>query len=241
MRMPGHPVISFSGLDTCLSSLKQCQSYIITGMDITTNVALDLVQNHNDMEEVNEMENVMLECAAMSREVNHYVKAVEETVNQIKKEKPEMIPDLKLVVEEKFKALESLNNDHDLQRNEKFVLFKDQLRKMKAQFSVQSDPEQIPDLEQVDEDIAVTQSQINFICPITQEEMRKPVKNKICGHTYEKDAILELIRTKEQRKKKACCPTVGCNNRQVKKSDLVPDEVLKRTIDSQSKHSQSTQ
>ncbi|KAH0617442.1 hypothetical protein JD844_015677, partial [Phrynosoma platyrhinos] len=121
--------------------------------------------------------------------------------------------------------------------------------------SVQSDPEQIPDLEQVDEDIAVTQSQMNFICPITQheicvaeEEMRKPVKNKVCGHTYEEDAILELIRTKEQPNyiprhvsPQNSCPKVGCNNRQVKKSDLVADEVLKRTIDSQSKHSRSTQ
>lgn len=35
------------------------------------------------MEEVNEMEKVMLEYAAMNREVSHYVQAVEDTVNQV--------------------------------------------------------------------------------------------------------------------------------------------------------------
>ncbi|KAF7237830.1 E3 SUMO-protein ligase NSE2 [Varanus komodoensis] len=104
----------------------------------------------------------------------------------------------------------------------------------------QSHSDDIPALEQVDEDIAVTESQMNFICPITQEEMKKPVKNKICGHAYEEAAILELIQHKEQRKKKARCPRVGCNNLHVKKSDLVPDEVLKRAISSQNKQSQST-
>ncbi|XP_062987205.1 E3 SUMO-protein ligase NSE2 [Elgaria multicarinata webbii] len=239
--MPGRSVISFSGVDTCLSSLKTCQSYISAGMDIATNVAFDLVENHNDMEEVNEMEKVMLQYAAMSRELSHYIDAVEDTVNQIKRDKPDVVPDLNDVVEEKFKALESTNSDLDLQRNEKFVLFKEHLKEMKAQFGVLSVPDEIPDLELVDEDIAVTQSQMNFICPITQVEMKKPVRNKICRHTYEENAILEHIWLKEQQKKKVRCPTVGCNNAEVKKSDLVPDEVLKRAISSQSKQNRSTQ
>ncbi|XP_061462592.1 E3 SUMO-protein ligase NSE2 [Rhineura floridana] len=239
--MPGRSMASFSGVDACLSSLKNCQSYISTGMDIATNVALDLVEHQNDTKEVNEMERVMLEYAAVSREVNHYMQAVEDTVNQIKRDKPETVPDLKNVVEEKFKALESTNSDLDLRRNEKFVLFKEQLKQMKTQFGAKLDAEESTSLEQVDEDIAVTQSQMNFVCPITQVEMKKPVKNKICGHTYEEDAILELLRNKEQRKKKACCPKIGCNNLELKRSDLEPDEVLKRVIDSQNKQSRSTQ
>ncbi|KAJ7338126.1 hypothetical protein JRQ81_010720 [Phrynocephalus forsythii] len=239
--MAGRSVIDFSGVDACLSSLKSCQSYISTGMDIATNVALDLVENHNNVEEVNEMEKVMWDYAAMSREVSHYVEAVEAAVSQLKREKPETIPDLKHDVEEKFQALESTNNDLDLQRNEKFVLFKENLKKMKTKCGTRVDPEEMPALEQLDEDIAVTQSQTNFICPISQAEMKQPVRNKICGHVYEQVAIMELIRNREQRKKKACCPKVGCNNQEVKISDLVPDEVLKRTIDSQSKQRWSAQ
>ncbi|XP_003219443.1 E3 SUMO-protein ligase NSE2 [Anolis carolinensis] len=239
--MSSHCVVSFGSVDTCLSSLKQCQSYISTGMEMATKVAFDLVENRNDIEDINAMEDVMLEYAAMNREVCHYVKAVQETVKQIKQKKPEILPDIKLEVEEKFKTLESTNTDLDLQRDEKLVHFKDQLRKMKNQFGVHSDPEEIPDLELVDEDIAVTESQVNFICPITQKEMMNPVRNKVCGHTYGEEAILQLLRNREQRKKKVCCPTIGCNNRNVRRSDLVPDEVLRRTIDSQSKQSPSTQ
>ncbi|XP_015276830.1 PREDICTED: E3 SUMO-protein ligase NSE2, partial [Gekko japonicus] len=131
--MPGGSTVSFNGMNSCLSSLKTCQSYISSGMDITTKVALDLVENHNDMEEVDEMEKVMLEFAAMSREVNHYMQAVEDTVNQIKREKPETVPDLKDLVQEKFTALERTNSDLELNSNEKFALFKEQLKQMKTQ------------------------------------------------------------------------------------------------------------
>ncbi|NXC48486.1 NSE2 ligase, partial [Penelope pileata] len=222
--------ISFSTVNSSLSSLKNCQSYINTGMDITTHVALDLVENFNDEEDVKSMENVMLEYAAMDRELNHYMRAIEETVNQIKQDKTENIPDLKSLVKEKFTALESMNSDSDLQKNEKYTYFKDQLKDMKKQYSNDSDA-----IEQIDEDIAVTQSQMNFICPITQMEMKKPVRNKVCGHSYEEDAILKIIQTRKQQKKKVRCPKIGCSHDDVKGSDLVPDEALKRAIDSQNK------
>uniref|UniRef100_A0A452HV42 Uncharacterized protein n=1 Tax=Gopherus agassizii TaxID=38772 RepID=A0A452HV42_9SAUR len=132
--MPGSSVISFNCVDSSLSSLKNCQSYINTGMDIATNVALDLVENCNDVEEVNSMESVMLEYAAMDRELNHYMQAVEATVQQIKRDKPENIPDLKDLVKKKFTALESKNDDSDLQRNEKYIHFMEQLKRMRKQW-----------------------------------------------------------------------------------------------------------
>ncbi|XP_009321625.1 PREDICTED: E3 SUMO-protein ligase NSE2 [Pygoscelis adeliae] len=81
---------------------------------------------------------------------------------------------------------------------------------------------------------------MNFICPITQMEMKRPVRNKVCGHTYEEDAILKIIQTRKQQKKKVRCPKIGCSHADVKGSDLVPDEALKRAIDSQNKQSWST-
>ncbi|KAF4798187.1 Tribbles 1 [Turdus rufiventris] len=95
-------------------------------------------------------------------------------------------------------------------------------------------------IEQIDEDIAVTRSQTNFICPITQMTMKRPVRNKVCGHIYEEDAILEMIQTQKQKKKKVRCPKMGCSHVDVKGSDLVPDEILKRVLDSQKKQSWST-
>lgn len=33
--------------------------------------------------------------------------------------------------------------------------------------------------------------------------MKKPVKNKVCGHAYEEEAIVRMIESKHKRKKKA--------------------------------------
>ncbi|NXE89604.1 NSE2 ligase, partial [Menura novaehollandiae] len=221
--------ISFHAIESALSSLKNCQSYINSGMDMATQVALDLVESFNDEEDVNNMEKVMLEYAAMDRELNHYIRAFEETVNQVKREKTENIPDLENLAQEKFLEMESKNIDSDLQRNEKYMYFKDQLKEMKKQCNGNET------IEQIDEDIAVTRSQMNFICPITQMTMKRPVRNKVCGHIYEEDAILEMIQTQKQKKKKVRCPKMGCSHVDVKGSDLVPDEALKRMIDSQNK------
>ncbi|KFQ32554.1 E3 SUMO-protein ligase NSE2, partial [Merops nubicus] len=148
---------------------------------------------------------------------------------QIKREKTENIPDLKNLVKEKFTALESENNDSDLQRNEKYLYFKDQLKEMRKQYNNNED------IEEIDEDIAVTQSQMNFICPITQMEMKRPVRNKVCGHIYEEDAILRIIENRKQQRKKVRCPKIGCSHADVKQADLLPDEAFKRAIDSQNK------
>ncbi|NWY13947.1 NSE2 ligase, partial [Aphelocoma coerulescens] len=224
--------ISFNAIDSAISSLKNCQSYINSGMDVATQVALDLVESFNDEEDVNNVEKVMLEYATMDRELNHYIKAFEETVSQVKREKPENLPDLENLAQEKFLEMESKNSDSDLQRNEKYMYFKDQLKEMKKQCKSNHGNDTI---EEIDEDIAVTRSQMNFICPITQMTMKRPVRNKVCGHSYEEDAILEMIQTQKQKKKNVRCPKMGCSHVDVKGSDLVLDEALKRMIDSQNK------
>ncbi|NXD20112.1 NSE2 ligase, partial [Spelaeornis formosus] len=195
-----------------------------------------------DDEDVTSMEEVMLEYATMDRELNHHIKALEETINQVKQEKPENLPDLENLVQEKFLEMESKNSDSDLQKNEKYMSFKNQLQEMKKQcksvFSkmiLQMLNRGADTIEQIDEDLAVTRSQTNFACPITQVTMKRPVRNKVCGHTYDEDAILEIIRTQKQKKKRVRCPNMGCSHVDVKESDLVPDEVLKRVLDSHKK------
>nr|KAF6405388.1 NSE2 (MMS21)-like protein, SMC5-SMC6 complex SUMO ligase [Rousettus aegyptiacus] len=79
------------------------------------------------------MDKAMVEFAMMDRELNHYVKAVQSAINHVKEERPEKIPDLKLLVEKKFLALQNKNSDADFQNNEKFVQFKQQLKELKKQ------------------------------------------------------------------------------------------------------------
>nr|Q32KY9.1 RecName: Full=E3 SUMO-protein ligase NSE2; AltName: Full=E3 SUMO-protein transferase NSE2; AltName: Full=Non-structural maintenance of chromosomes element 2 homolog; Short=Non-SMC element 2 homolog [Bos taurus]AAI09851.1 Non-SMC element 2, MMS21 homolog (S. cerevisiae) [Bos taurus] len=226
--------ISFSGVESALSSLKTFQSCISSGMDTASSVALDLVETQTEVSSEYSMDKAMVEFAMMDRELNHYLKAVQSTINHVKEERSEKIPDLKLLVEKKFLALQNKNSDADFQNNEKFVQFKQQLKELKKQYGLQSDRE--ADItEGVDEDMIVTQSQTNFICPITQLEMKKPVKNKVCGHTYEEEAIVRMIESKHERKKKACCPKIGCSHVDMRMSDLIQDEALRRAIESHKK------
>ncbi|XP_029447875.1 E3 SUMO-protein ligase NSE2 isoform X2 [Rhinatrema bivittatum] len=235
--MSGHAgsLISFNIIGSSLSSLKNCLPYINTGMEIATNVAFDLIENGGDEVDINSMENVMIEYAAMDRELNQYIQSVEETIHQIKRDQPEKIPDLKALVKEKFSALQDRNTGADLRRNERYLQFKDQLKEMRKQVGPLSDTDGEQPAEELDEDVTVTQTQMNFICPITQMEMKRPMKNKVCSHVYEKEAIIKMIQNRHQKNKKACCPKVGCSHSDMKITDLVPDAFLKRAIENRNK------
>uniref|UniRef100_A0A8I4A507 NSE2 (MMS21) homolog, SMC5-SMC6 complex SUMO ligase n=1 Tax=Callithrix jacchus TaxID=9483 RepID=A0A8I4A507_CALJA len=126
--------ISFSGVESALSSLKNFQACINSGMDTASSVALDLVETQTEVSSEYSMDKAMVEFAVMDRQLNHYVKAVQSTINHVKEERPEKIPDLKLLVEKKFLALQNKNSDADFQNNEKFVQFKQQLKELKKQW-----------------------------------------------------------------------------------------------------------
>nr|XP_021181953.2 E3 SUMO-protein ligase NSE2 [Helicoverpa armigera] len=73
-------------------------------------------------------------------------------------------------------------------------------------------------------DLAITESQDQYLDPITKRPVTDPVKNSVCGHIYEKDAILNLISTKPRTK----CPVAGCGNRgPILRDHLISDEELK--------------
>ncbi|XP_069455991.1 E3 SUMO-protein ligase NSE2 isoform X4 [Ovis canadensis] len=131
--------ISFSGVESALSSLKNFQSCISSGMDTASSVALDLVETQTEVSSEYSMDKAMVEFAMMDRELNHYLKAVQSTINHVKEERSEKIPDLKLLVEKKFLALQNKNSDADFQNNEKFVQFKQQLKELKKQLKPKED------------------------------------------------------------------------------------------------------
>uniref|UniRef100_A0A8C9AI07 E3 SUMO-protein ligase NSE2 n=1 Tax=Prolemur simus TaxID=1328070 RepID=A0A8C9AI07_PROSS len=205
--------ISFSGVESALSSLKNFQACINSGMDTASSVALDLVQTQTEVSSEYSMDKAMIEFAIMDRQLNHYVKAVQSAINHVKEERPEKIPDLKLLVEKKFLALQNKNSDADFQNNEKFVQFKQHLKDLKKQCNSRLGKN----------------SSWKLIIIIPE------MKNKVCGHTYEEEAIVRMIESKHKRKKKACCPKIGCSHTDMKRSDLMQDEALRRAIESHNK------
>lgn len=223
--------MSLSAVHGTLSSLKSCQSDIGTGMDIVTDVAMDLAEAQD--EELNPgikaMEDMILECAKLDREINYFVDVVQQVTADVTNQQPEAMFSLSDKVKEQYTDRISRLSDADLHNHQKVVAFKDSIKNSFKQASQES----APSMEELDEDLAVTQSQINFTCPLTQVEMVNPVKNKKCNHHYDEGAILGLIKTRLGQKKKCRCPVVGCGNSDVRESDLIPDQMLRRKIQSQ--------
>ncbi|XP_016387518.1 E3 SUMO-protein ligase NSE2-like isoform X3 [Sinocyclocheilus rhinocerous] len=182
------------------------------------------------------LEEMILECSRLDREINCFVESVDEKTAQVRREPPEAMFHLRNSVKERFTELTAGVTDADLQRHSKVVAFRDSVRK----YAMQAGQTAAENEEELDEDIAVTQSQTNFICPLTQVKMVNPVKNKKCVHHYDQEAVLEMIKAKHKNKKKFRCPKVGCGNADVQRSDLELDLLMKRMIQNHKRQSGKT-
>ena len=82
-----------------------------------------------------------------------------------------------------------------------------------------------------DDDIIMTEEEVGIKCPYTQQVMKEPVRNKVCGHNYEKVAIEEYM---SRKKGIAKCPYAGCGNRApLKLKDMEENPELKAYIQKQ--------
>ncbi|XP_051999763.1 E3 SUMO-protein ligase NSE2 [Xyrauchen texanus] len=227
--------MSLSSVQSTLSTLKSCQTDVGGCMDMVSDVALGIVeaQGTADCPALNKLEEMMLECSRLDIEINCFVESVDEMTAQVRHEPPDAMVKLKDSVRNRYNELMAGVSDVDLQRHSKVVAFKDSVSKFYNQAS-QTPTENAEDL---DEDIAVTQSQTNFICPLTQVEMVNPVRNKKCQHYYDQEAVLEMIQRRHRNKKKFRCPKVGCGNTDVQQSDLELDLVMRRMIQNQKRQS----
>ncbi|XP_076593178.1 E3 SUMO-protein ligase NSE2 [Chaetodon auriga] len=223
--------MSFSAVHGTLSSLKSCQADIGTGMDIVTDVAMDLAEAQDeDMNPaIEEMRAMIVECARLDREINCFVDIVQQVTTEVVTQQPEAMFSLSAKVKEQFTERTARLSDTDLHNHPKLVAFKDSIKSSLNQ----ANQEPAENTEELQGDVVVSQSQVNFTCPLTQVEMVNPVKNKKCNHHYDEEAILCLIKTRHSQKKKCRCPVVGCENTDVSKSDLIPDQLLRRMIQSQ--------
>lgn len=222
--------MSLSAVNGVLTSLKSCQADIGTGMDIVTDVAMDLAEAKDKGVHpgIKEMEAMILECAKLDREINYFVDVVQQVTAEVSTQQPEAMFSLSARVKEQFTERIAGLSDADLQNHQKVVAFRESIKNTLEQANQGS----AENAEELDEDIAVTQTQANLTCPLTQVEMVNPVKNKKCNHHYDEGAILGLIKTRHSQKKKCRCPVVGCENTDVKESDLIPDQILRRKIQS---------
>ena len=124
-------------------------------------------------------------------------------------------------IEEEFNKMKRENSNNNVQKNVQDHPW------VKELGSILKDEDDEPQTEDIDDDLAMTQTEINTICPISKMEMKKPVKNSACGHVYDKASIEHILRHRPG----SICPVVGCpNKRAVQMDHLKEDKATKRAI-----------
>lgn len=124
-------------------------------------------------------------------------------------------------IEEEFNRMRSETSNNNVQKNIQDHPW------IKELGSILNDEEDEPQTEDIDDDLAMTQTEINTVCPISKVEMKKPVRNSACGHVYDKASIEHILRQRPG----SICPVVGCPNKMsVQKDQLKEDKATKRAI-----------
>ncbi|CAL1539307.1 unnamed protein product [Lymnaea stagnalis] len=205
-----------SEVDSDLQILDQkLIEYLNVAMDNTTDVGQNIADHCSGDENLrNATQNIMREFISMEHDIKQHVLGL----NHIKALDNNAENGLNLTEEFDRKLAElKRSNRQDYKSHPKFKeleeslnvtgSLEEQLAALKVALTYSSND---------DDDMAMTDEEINIKCPYTGQTMVTPVKNKICNHVYDKEGILGYI---QNRKGKAKCPAVGCGN----KEPITPD------------------
>lgn len=220
----------FGVVDQAMKSMKTVEEYIKVGMETTLDVGMDFVEHDKDNEkQIDELRSVMKDYVRMERDLQQFMEAVE-CVKSTATKKNEPL-DLEKELDNKLLELKQTNKDAELAQHEKYVDLIDKVNEMQQPEGSYAGP---ATSTQIDEDIAMTQPEVNTRCPYTGKDMINPVKNSYCGHHYDKEGISHYIKIKGR---KAKCPVGGCgNDKPIELSDLIEDKDLKKFIDRKNRH-----
>ena len=124
-------------------------------------------------------------------------------------------------IEEEFNRMKRENTNNNVQKNVQDHPW------IKELGSILNDEEDEPQTEDIDDDLEMTQTEINTVCPFSKVEMKKPVRNSACGHVYDKASIEHIL----TQRPGSICPVVGCPNKMsVQRDQLKEDKATRRAI-----------
>ncbi|XP_015184727.1 PREDICTED: E3 SUMO-protein ligase NSE2-like [Polistes dominula] len=116
------------------------------------------------------------------------------------------------------KAVSKMNVD--VSTNERFLEFN---RKLQALLTDANKNQNIEE-DNSDEELQLQTDSMNVIDPISKVRIKDPVKNIACGHTYDRQNIMALLKVN----KKTRCPMVGCKStKYVEIKNLQTDVAMK--------------
>uniref|UniRef100_A0A1B0BRN3 E3 SUMO-protein ligase NSE2 n=1 Tax=Glossina palpalis gambiensis TaxID=67801 RepID=A0A1B0BRN3_9MUSC len=119
--------------------------------------------------------------------------------------------------EEKYRiALVEQDQPFHPKKTADYKNFNASLARMHEEYSTNANDASTSDDMMIEEQICIKD-------PLTKLTMQNPVKNRKCGHHYEKSSIMNHINGGGQR-----CPVVGCANKSyITSADLVDDPLFK--------------
>ncbi|XP_028793012.1 E3 SUMO-protein ligase MMS21-like [Neltuma alba] len=184
-------------------------------------IAVDLEKDkQSDM--VKELEDAVVELLDKSEDFAHFSSAIQSVADRY--QPGEELTDFKKLFEEDASKVKA-NSSSDPKRNPLMRQFKE------AVWNVHHEGQPMPGEEQ--EDIVMTSTQSNILntkCPITGKhvtDLVEPVRSMECRHVYEKQAIMQFMRSKHSR---VPCPATGCP-KFLKVDKVVSDPLLLVEID----------
>ncbi|XP_063597078.1 E3 SUMO-protein ligase NSE2-like [Penaeus indicus] len=167
-----------------------------------------------------ELEEVMVSCAV----AEYKVKTARQAARNAKSLDSSEAAETEDVGELFNQCLKSLEEDIDLQE-----MINNDSNVKNFRTLLQNEDSGDNENDNEDGDLIVTQQEVNLFDPISMKRMTDPVRNKVCGHVYERSSVVNMI--KQNRRKGFCCPNVGCENRErLKMEDLEDAMDIKREI-----------
>lgn len=80
-----------------------------------------------------------------------------------------------------------------------------------------------------EDDLEVVRNQTDDVhalkCPVTGMLFKDPVRNKVCGHTYDRAGLMQLLNNR-----KSTCPIPGCSNNKLSLDQVEDDEEMKLKV-----------
>lgn len=147
-----------------------------------------------------------------------------EDCNAIEINQPEEIEKAVQKIDEKYEEILKQAKPFDSKKSKEYKRFKEKLKEIFDSARVHN---QSLSSKSGDGDILLEEAEINTLDPLTKVAIKSPVRNRHCGHYYEKESITAILKVKNKIK----CPVAGCGNQHfLKINDLVADSVFKKKL-----------
>lgn len=127
---------------------------------------------------------------------------------------PKDLPDPSVVFNDILADMK-INNPFDPKATAKYCDFKAVIDSIRTPGTVSNE-----DVEEV-----ITQTKTIPIDPVTKRPVAFAIKNKKCGHIYDKTSFEEYLKLTRPR-----CPFMGCSNRELLKNDSVEDDLVTNAL-----------